>query len=403
MVNFCRFKESGLYIIKYTEKAMSEKSAGAVNNGPIVVNLKDRSYKVIVKTGLEALPVELRRLGLGPDAVLITNPKINALFARKVREILKRSGLNVSVALVPDSERAKSLREAIRLLRFISRMDGLGKKIFIIALGGGVVGDLAGFVASVYKRGIPYIQIPTTLLSQVDSSIGGKVAVDLPEGKNLAGSFYQPRIVYIDVSFIRHLSDRDFRSGFAEIIKYAVIKDKKLFEFLKKNKKDILNRDLKCLIKVISRCAEIKSRIVSADEKEQKSIRTALNLGHTIGHAIETACGYSGFYSHGEAVGIGMILAARLSNCLGSLSENDLRQIEDLIKFFGLPSAIKGRVSVDRVLKSLAHDKKFIHGVTRFVLPLRIGKVFIREQIPESMIREELNKIITRVIPANVG
>lgn len=367
---------------------------------PTIVSLGDRSYKILIENSLKMLPRKLKSLNLGTDAVLITNPKINSLFGKSVRYYLKGSGLRVSPVLVPDSERAKSVKEAVRLLGAISKIDGKGKRLCVIALGGGVVGDLAGFVASIYKRGIPYIQIPTTLLAQVDSSIGGKVAIDLTTGKNLTGSFYQPRLVYIDISFIKGLSRRDFISGMAEIIKYGIIKDKVLFNYLRDNRSAILRRETKALKEIIARCAKIKADIVSKDERERKSIRTILNFGHTAGHAIETAFGYSGFYSHGEAIGLGMIVAARISNRMGHLSVADLLKIEEMIGSFGLPTKIK-RVDTRKIMRSLAYDKKFIHGITRFVLPVRVGRVIIKERISEEMIRQELNRLSLKTTPAD--
>lgn len=359
----------------------------------ILVRLGDRSYKILTERNLEKLPLELRAVNLGTDAAVITNPKINSLFGRKIRKILKAAGLRTQFILVPDSEKAKSLSEGVNVLTRVSKIDGKGKRVCIIALGGGVVGDLSGFVASIYRRGIPYVQIPTTLLAQVDSSIGGKAAIDLPTGKNLTGSFFQPKMVYIDISFLKKLSRRDFVSGIAEVIKYGVIKDRALFRYLEENKKSILRRDPKALMQIVKGCAKIKADIVSKDERERRSIRTILNFGHTIGHAIEAACGYSVLYSHGEAVGLGMIAASRISNRTGLLSKTELSRIEKLIASFGLPVFIK-KVNMGKVMKSLTYDKKFIHGVTRFVLPVRIGKVIIKERIPYSLIREELNALV---------
>lgn len=372
----------------------------------VSVRLGERSYIIAFEKSLERLSRELKRLDLGTDVAVITNSKVKSLFGKRVGNSLKKSGLNVKFLLVPDSEKAKSLKEAMRLLASLSKMDGKvprrrgkvppqrekGRRLCVVALGGGVVGDLGGFAASAYKRGIPYIQIPTTLLAQVDSSIGGKVAVDLPEGKNLVGSFYQPKLVYSDISFLKNLSGRDFISGLAEVIKYAVIKDTALFGYLERNRRKILGRDLRALLEIVRKCARIKAEIVSRDEREKRSIRTVLNYGHTIGHAIEAAQGYSNAYSHGEAIGLGMIAAARISQRLGILSAKDLSRIEKLIGDFGLPVNLK-KTSVGKIMRSLSYDKKFIRGINRFVLPVRIGKVVIREGIPESMIREEIKRL----------
>jgi len=358
----------------------------------VSVRLGERSYIIALEKSLERLPRELKRLDLGTEAAVITNSKVRSFFGKRVANSLKKSDLNAKFLLVPDSEKAKSLKEAMRLLASLSRMDGKGKRLCVVALGGGVVGDLGGFAASAYRRGIPYIQIPTTLLAQVDSSIGGKVAVDLPEGKNLVGSFYQPKLVYSDISFLKNLSDRDFASGLAEVIKYAVITDPALFGYLERNRQKILNRDLFALLEIVRKCARIKAKIVSKDEREKRSIRTVLNYGHTIGHAIEAAQGYSSAYSHGEAIGLGMIAAARISQRLGIFSARDLSRIEKLIGDFGLPVNL-GKTSVGKIMRSLSYDKKFIHGINRFVLPVSIGKVVIREGIPESVVREEIERL----------
>ncbi len=358
----------------------------------VLVRLGERSYTIAIEKTLERLPRELRRLDPGTEAAVITNPKVKSLFGKKAGDSLKRSGLKVKFLLVPDSEKAKSLKEAMRLLASLSRMDGKGKRLCVVALGGGVVGDLGGFAASAYKRGVPYIQVPTTLLAQVDSSIGGKVAVDLPEGKNLVGSFYQPKLVYSNISFLKELSARDFASGMAEVIKYAVIKDKELFNYIERNRQKILRRDAGTLLEIVKRCAKIKAGIVSKDEREKRSIRTVLNYGHTIGHAIEAAHGYSNAYSHGEAVGLGMIAAARISQRLGRFPSGSVSRIEKLVHDFGLPVKMK-KADTGKIMVSLSRDKKFIRGVNRFVLPVRIGKVEVRESVPETLIREEIKKL----------
>ncbi|KPK42767.1 MAG: hypothetical protein AMJ78_01240 [Omnitrophica WOR_2 bacterium SM23_29] len=358
----------------------------------INVRLGRRSYKILIQKDLDKLPRELKALNLGTDAVFVTNPVINSLFGNKLRKCLVKAGLRVKSAIMPDSEKAKSLKEIAKLLNILSTLDGKKKRLCIVAFGGGVIGDLAGFAASIYKRGIPYIQIPTTLLAQVDSAIGGKTAVDLLTGKNLVGSFYQPKFVYINIAFTKKLSRRDFNSGMAEVIKYAVIRDKQLFDFLEDNRGAILKRDENCLFEIVRRCAKIKADIVTIDEREEKAIRTILNFGHTVGHAIETATGYSNLYSHGEAIGIGMIVASRISNRMGYLSRGDLLKIEKAIRSFGLPTRLK-KINIEKILKALAYDKKFIHGVTRFVLPTKIGKVVVKERIPQSLIHRELNRL----------
>jgi 3-dehydroquinate synthase len=260
-------------------------------------------------------------------------------------------------------------------------------------LGGGVIGDLTGFAASIYKRGIPYIHIPTTLLAQVDSAIGGKTAIDLPVAKNLVGSFYQPKIVISDTSLLSSLSPRQIRNGLAECIKYAVIGDKKLFGYIENNYKKALAHDAKVLAHIILSCARIKSRIVGEDELDKKGKRIVLNLGHTIGHAIESASGYAERYDHGESIAIGMVCATCISSRMGLIKEDDGQRIIALIKKCGLPVKLKG-LKISRIYGSLLHDKKFIHGTNRFVVPIGIGKVRIIHGIGKAIIIKSIKDCI---------
>ena len=361
----------------------------------VTVNLKERSYDILIGSNqLDHLPEILKKLDIGNYAVIITNPKIKKLFKDRITRLLKKISLGSNFIQVPDSERSKSIKYLISTVSRISKLD-IKKRVFIIALGGGVIGDLAGFVASVYKRGIPYIQIPTTLLAQVDSSIGGKVAVDLDCGKNLLGAFYQPRLVFSDISLLSSLNQRQILSGLSEIIKYGVISDKELFDYIKHNYYKILELDEKVLIYIISQSAKIKARIVSDDEKEQKGMRTILNFGHTIGHAIEAASGYSKRYTHGEAIAFGMVCATDLAHSLNICSSKTLSQLESLISRVGLPVYIKD-LPLNRIMKAYLYDKKFISGKNRFVLPLKIGKVDIFEDIPEDRIKEVIKRRIKR-------
>ena len=272
----------------------------------ITVRLKEREHQIIIDDNILSRAGELiRRLKIGDHAFIITNPTIKRIFEKKLKLSLAKQSISTKIKVIADSEKSKSMPVAVSLIKDIADYD-INKKIFIVALGGGVIGDLAGFPASIYKRGIPYVQIPTTLLAQIDSSIGGKTAVDLKQAKNLIGAFYQPRLIISDLSCLNTLGMRDIRSGLAEAIKYGIIKDKSLFSYIQRNYKHLINRKTKYLEPLIFRCSKIKSEIVQKDEKEKKQIRTVLNFGHTIGHAIEAASGYRG-YNHGEAVAIGMI------------------------------------------------------------------------------------------------
>jgi len=360
----------------------------------IHVNLGKRGYDIIVCSNkIRHLGPVVRKLKLGTDAVVITNPVVRRLFGNKVKKSLASAGFNVKIKTVPDSERAKSEKYCIELLNYLSKSDGSRKKLFIVALGGGVVGDLAGFVASIYRRGIPYIQVPTTLLAQVDSAIGGKVAIDLKVGKNLAGSFYQPRLVFSDTGLLQTLSKSDLTSGMAEVIKYGIIKSPQLFRFLEKNYKKVLKGDKRSLLYIVDVCGSIKARIVARDEYDNKNIRVILNLGHTIGHAIEAAAQYKKSYSHGQAVALGILAVSHMSVRMGLLNEKLYPKIKRAIKRAGLPTVVKG-LDIDDIFSAQEHDKKFIHGKNRFVLPVKIGKVIVKEGIPKSLIKDSIASLL---------
>lgn len=352
----------------------------------VSVHLKHDSYKICI--GYRILPqLEklLRRLSLGRDAVIITNSRINKLYGQRVVSILRKGKFSAKVFLIPDSEESKSADVVFGLVRKIAAYD-VEKNIFVVALGGGVVGDAAGFVAAMYKRGTPYIQVPTTLLAQIDSAIGGKVAIDLAIGKNLVGAFYQPKLVLSDAALLATLDKRQMRNGLAEAVKYGVIRDERLFDYISNNYKKLLSRDLKALAEVVRYCSKIKAEVVSADEKEKKGIRTILNFGHTLGHAIETAGGYKR-YHHGEAVALGMRIAASISCRLGIMKEGDSLRLGQLLSKIGLPAKIQG-VKFSDIIKAVSHDKKFRNRENRFVLPAKIGHVRIVEGVPAKTISQ---------------
>jgi len=356
----------------------------------IKVNLKNNSYPIIVGTGILAkLGPYLRKLKTGSDLYIITNPFIKAKFGNILEKSLKNSSFTLRFHLVPDTEASKSLARAAKILADLSAYDQK-KKIVIAAFGGGVVGDLSGFVASLYKRGTPYIQLPTTLLAQVDSSIGGKTAVDLAQGKNLAGTFYQPKLVLSDIDLLQSLPRRQLSSALAEVIKYAVILDPLLFVYLEKNLSRILAKNKACLEFIVARCASLKAAIVSRDEVERLGLRTILNFGHTLGHAIEAAGDFK-TYNHGEAVGLGMLCAGSISVSLGLLKEKDFKRIEKLILRAGLPARIKG-LDFNKIIASHYHDKKFSGAKNKFVLASGIGRSTIKMNIPLDLIREALRE-----------
>lgn len=354
----------------------------------IPVKLRNNGYKIVIGSGILAKAGAMfRSLALGTDAVIVTSSPIARRYASALGRSLKKSGFTVKVLEVPDGEKSKSARCAFDLLQRIASYD-VKRRLFIVALGGGVIGDLAGFVAAVYKRGIPYVQVPTTLLAQIDSAIGGKAAIDLPAGKNLVGAFYQPRMVLSDVEVLGSLSRRQIRNGLAEAVKYGVISDKSLFAYLSANCERLLDGDPAALEKTVVACSRIKARIVEKDEKETKGIRTILNFGHTLGHAVEAAGGYRR-YQHGEAVALGMRMAADLSARMGFLGRQDKAAINKVLSAIGLPSVVKG-VSLPAVMKAMGHDKKFEGKKNRFVLATTIGSVKIVEEIPPSLILKAL-------------
>jgi len=359
----------------------------------ITVDLGPRSYDILIGYKIiDQLGSILEKLNLGQDAVIITNQTIHHLHGGHLHSHLSRYGYSTRFMLVADSERSKSYKTCLDLIEKIAAYD-TKKKIFIIAFGGGVIGDLSGFIASIYKRGIPYIQIPTTFLAQVDSSIGGKTGIDLASGKNLIGSFYQPRLVFSDISFLRTLSLKQIRNGMAEVIKYGVIKDRALFGYIEKNYKNILQLNIESIEKIVYACSKIKSGVVENDELDKTGKRATLNLGHTIGHAIEAAAGFTKEYSHGEAVAIGMVCAADISVKLGLLAAGDAKRIENVFKKIGLPVACSN-LKLEQIMQAQSHDKKFIHGTNRFVLPVGIGKVTLKEGIPADIVEQAVSRRI---------
>ncbi|MDD5005617.1 MAG: 3-dehydroquinate synthase [Candidatus Omnitrophica bacterium] len=354
----------------------------------IKLKLKSKSYPIYIQQGsITKAGNLLARLKIGKDAVIITNSYLKRKFGIQIQNSLTRCGISSKFYTAPDSEKAKSIQYCLNLIDKISKYDNK-KQIFLVALGGGVVGDLTGFIASIYKRGVPYIQIPTTLLAQVDSSIGGKTAIDLKVAKNLVGAFHQPKAVIVDPGLLKSLSERQLRSGLAEVIKYAIIKDKFLFNFLKNNYKKVFCLNKKAVELIEERCIAIKAQVVERDEQEKKGIRTILNFGHTIGHAIEAAAGYHK-YSHGEAISIGMACATEISYNLKLIKENKLKQIINLIRLYKLPTQFKG-IALNKIMNSLVRDKKFIQVRNKFVLPAAIGRVTIKNNIPEIIIRKTI-------------
>jgi len=308
---------------------------------------------------------------------IISNPLVGALYIDELEKTLLKEGIKPYICIIPDGEKYKTF-DTIKSIFDMLLKENMDRSASIIALGGGVVGDMAGFVASTLKRGISLIQIPTTLIAQVDSSIGGKTGFDHPLGKNMIGTFYQPDMVIIDIKKLLTLSEKEFRNGLAEVIKYGIANDKTLFDILEKKQQKIINRDIELLEEIVLKCAKIKKTVVEEDEKEEKGIREVLNYGHTIGHIIETVTGYSK-YSHGQAIAIGMVKEAELAGQENLLSKNDLLRIKNLIGKYGLPTSIPENIDLDEMRKFVAQDKKVRKGKIRLPVPTGIGKIIFRE------------------------
>ncbi len=343
------------------------------------VAVRDHSYKILIGHDcLLNLGAELKNLNLSGEALIVTHPILKKLYGKTLEKSLRLHDMGVTFLEVPEGEKSKSPKTFVALLEKIARQD-VNKNIFIVAFGGGVVGDLTGFVAATYRRGVPYVQVPTTLLAQIDSAIGGKTAIDLPIGKNLVGTFYQPKLVFSDVALLSTLDKRQIRNGLAEAVKYGVISDRRLFDYMARHISKLLNSDEKVLEEIVYQCSRIKARVVEQDEKETKGIRTILNFGHTVGHAVEAA-GQFKIYHHGEAVALGMRVAAELSVRLNFLTAKDAAILGGVLSDIGLPEKIKG-IKLADILDHMRHDKKFVAGKPRFVLATGLGSVKVVEGI----------------------
>jgi 3-dehydroquinate synthase len=358
----------------------------------VSVQLGNRSYSIKIAPGLlKQLGAECARLKLGDRCAIITDTNVGRKFAKPVYESLVKAGFEPVLVTVPAGEKSKRI-SVVEKCHDQLAAHRLERKSFIVALGGGVVGDLAGFVAATYLRGIPFVQIPTTLLAQVDSSVGGKTGVNLRAGKNLVGAFYQPRLVLCDLDTLKTLPEREFISGLAEVIKYGIIFDAKLFAQLEHALPKILKRDPKTLSEIIARCCEIKAKVVSQDETES-GLRAILNFGHTIGHAIENSSGY-GRFLHGEAISIGQVAAAKLSQKILNLPKLDVERIENLFKRAGLPTQTElSSAQLKKLFAAMKLDKKVSGGEIKFVLAKKIGKVIWNQRVPEKFIQETLGHL----------
>jgi 3-dehydroquinate synthase len=355
----------------------------------VSLQLGNRSYAIkIAPDLLDRLGGECARLKLGDRCAIITDANAGRRFAKPVYESLVKAGFEPVLITVPAGEKSKRIFVVEKCCDQLAA-HRLERKSFIVALGGGVVGDLAGFVAATYLRGIPFVQVPTTLLAQVDSSVGGKTGVNLKAGKNLVGAFHQPRLVLCDLDALKTLPEREFRAGLAEVIKYGIIYDAKLFARLERDLPKILERDLKTLAALVARCCEIKADVAGRDETEGGP-RAILNFGHTIGHAIENSSGY-GKFLHGEAIAIGQVAAAKLSQKILGLPANDVERIINLFQRAGLPVQIKLNViQRKKFFAAMMLDKKVSGGEIKFVLARKIGRVEFGKKVSSKLIESVL-------------
>ena len=355
----------------------------------IRVALGERSYDIAIGRGTlaEAGQFVLDRLS-ARHAVVISDSGARRLHGERVVQALTSSGIRSDLVEVPAGEASKSIAQAERLWNELVSLKA-DRKSVIVAVGGGVIGDLAGFVAATFARGLPFIQVPTTLLAQVDSSVGGKVGVNLPAAKNIVGAFWQPAGVLVDLDTLSTLPDREYRSGLAEVVKYGVILDPEFFAWLETHAAQLNARDAAALEHVVARSCRLKADVVERDERELTGLRAVLNYGHTFCHAIETVSGY-GTYLHGEAVAIGMVCASRLAERLGRIGGDVTQRQLALLAKLRLPTAISG-LDHDALLAAMHRDKKTEHGRLRFVLPSRLGAVEVVGDVAEADVRASLS------------
>jgi 3-dehydroquinate synthase len=350
------------------------------------VELPGREYDVVVGSDLLVGSGErIAALGLGSRCAVVSDSNVSPLYGATVCQSLADAGIGATTVTVDSGEASKSMSVADSVCRDMIRA-GHDRSSFLVALGGGVVGDLAGFVAAIFYRGIPFVQIPTTIVSQVDSSVGGKTGVNAPEGKNLIGAFHQPKLVIADTDTLTSLPAREFNEGFAEVIKHAAIRDAKMFE-------QIMKVDgPQGIGPLIARNVAIKARVVEEDERETSGTRAHLNYGHTIGHAIEAAGGY-GRFLHGEAISLGLVAAGRISSQKTGLPESDTAQVIAALEKFELPTRLDDDLSTERLLELMKTDKKFKGGKIRFVVVPELGKAELRADVDEQEIEAAIEAL----------
>ncbi len=349
------------------------------------VDLAARSYPIYIDSGILSKNSPLLKHIRGKRVCLVSNEIVYPLHAARLKNIL--TDFVVDEIILADGEAEKNLANFEKIMSHLLKNEH-GRDSTLIALGGGVIGDITGFAAACYQRGIDFIQVPTTVLSQVDSSVGGKTAVNHPLGKNMIGAFYQPKAVLIDLDTLVTLPIREFNAGMAEVIKYGILGDINFFNWLEENTTLIKANDQLTLMAMIEKCCRCKADIVAADETET-GVRALLNLGHTFGHAIEADQGY-GTWLHGEAVATGMVLAAKLAVAMNLLEVSELRRIEDLIRAFDLPLVPPNNMNYAEFIVHMRRDKKNLAGILRFIVPTSIGHTEIRDDVTEEILKQIL-------------
>jgi 3-dehydroquinate synthase len=350
------------------------------------VPLGERSYDIEIGMSLDQAGPKIKGLGLGQKIAVVVNPTVKELYGKRVVESLKAQGFMVMSIIIPDGEQYKNLDWANAIYTALLT-NAFDRRSGIVALGGGVIGDLAGFAAATYMRGIPFVQVPTTLLAMVDSSVGGKTGVNHPMGKNMIGAFHQPQKVLMDLEVLKTLPKAEFLSGMAEVIKYGVIWDSAFFDYLDSNRDRVLGLDADALTHIVRRSCEIKAEVVGRDEREG-GLRAILNFGHTVGHAIEKAENYT--MRHGEAVAIGMVYASRLAHLTGLCDASVPERVEKLIASYGLPTGLRAlsrKPTVQELMDAMQIDKKAEGGKVKFVLPKRIGEVAVTKEWDEGVLK----------------
>ena len=351
------------------------------------VALDNRSYPITIGENLLS-QFEHFKLHNGQKVLIATNDTIAPIYLQHLIDMLEANGVKTDFVIVPDGEKYKTMETWNQILTALLANNHTRSSL-LIALGGGVIGDVAGFAASAYQRGIKFIQVPTTLLSQVDSSVGGKTAINHPLGKNMIGAFYQPQSVVIDINCLKTLPQRELSAGLAEVIKYGIIMDNAFFSWLETHIDDLLSLNVDALSYCIYRCCELKAQVVAADETEQ-DMRAILNLGHTYGHAIEAELGY-GNWLHGEAVSVGMLMASQTAKLLGLLADKDIERIKNLLIKAKLPVKRPEQMAIESYIPHMLRDKKVISGKLRLVIPTKIGQVEVMDGIKKSVVLESIN------------